>query len=194
MTALTPAPAVRCNTPIEVDFLPALYTGRGFVGLTICPGKQDTRWDRNLDVDLQRMVRDLRVDGIVCLLTKPEAHKLGVPLDDYKHRANMIGLEWVGLPIVDNSFPRDTRRLEATLARMEKFLGRRDFTWAVHCMGGLGRAGTLSALLLVRHGLTAKQAINVVRAARPGAIQTAGQEGFIFGYAARHRREAQKSA
>ena len=49
----------------------------------------------------------------------------------------------------------------------------------VHCKGGLGRAGTIAARLLVELGVSPKQAIADVRAARPGAIQTREQERYV---------------
>jgi len=49
----------------------------------------------------------------------------------------------------------------------------------VHCRGGYGRTGTLIACYLVAQGMTAVEAINLVRLRRPGSIETAGQEQFI---------------
>ena len=45
-----------------------------------------------------------------------------------------------------------------------------------HCRGGLGRAGMISARLLVESGVEPEVAIAKVRAARPGAIETREQE------------------
>ncbi len=53
----------------------------------------------------------------------------------------------------------------------------------VHCKGGLGRAGTIAALMLVELGMTVDEAIRTVRAARPGAIETRAQEAFVMGRA-----------
>ncbi|MDB5374439.1 MAG: phosphatase [Belnapia sp.] len=49
----------------------------------------------------------------------------------------------------------------------------------VHCAAGLGRTGTVAARLLVSFGLAPAAAIATVRAARPGAIETPEQIGFI---------------
>lgn len=54
----------------------------------------------------------------------------------------------------------------------------------VHCAAGLGRAGTILACYLVRHGgLSAGEAIGRIRAARPGSIQSAAQEAAVGSYA-----------
>lgn len=49
----------------------------------------------------------------------------------------------------------------------------------VHCHAGYGRTGTLLAAYLISSGKTAKQAIDDVRSARPGAIETQGQVQFL---------------
>ena len=51
----------------------------------------------------------------------------------------------------------------------------------VHCRGGLGRAGTIAARLLVELGMEPETAIASVRAVRPGAIETSDQEKFVLG-------------
>jgi hypothetical protein len=50
---------------------------------------------------------------------------------------------------------------------------------AVHCGGGLGRTGTLLACYLVRTGLTPDEAIALIRARRPGSIETRAQEAAV---------------
>jgi ADP-ribosyl-[dinitrogen reductase] hydrolase len=52
----------------------------------------------------------------------------------------------------------------------------------VHCRGGLGRAGTVAACLLVECGVDPTVAIAQVRNARPGAIETAAHERYVMRY------------
>lgn len=51
----------------------------------------------------------------------------------------------------------------------------------VHCKGGLGRAGTVACLLLygVQMAKNAHEAMAIVRAVRPRAIETPAQEAFL---------------
>ncbi|MDT7875718.1 protein phosphatase [Sulfolobus sp. SCGC AB-777_L09] len=51
----------------------------------------------------------------------------------------------------------------------------------VHCVGGMGRTGTIIASYLVlKEGLDAESAIEEVRAKKPGAVQSYEQELFVF--------------
>ena len=52
---------------------------------------------------------------------------------------------------------------------------RDGFSIVVHCKGGLGRAGTVAARLLIELGMEPREAVRQVRAARPGAIETEAQ-------------------
>lgn len=58
---------------------------------------------------------------------------------------------------------------------------------AIHCAAGLGRSGTVAACYLVELGQGWTAAIESVRAARPGAIETAEQVAAVKAYAARRR-------
>jgi len=53
-----------------------------------------------------------------------------------------------------------------------------------HCKGGLGRAGTAACCCLIHADVDAGTALERVRAAREGAVETATQERFIQGYTA----------
>ena len=55
-----------------------------------------------------------------------------------------------------------------------------DRSIAIHCMGGLGRSGTVAAIILADLGISVQSAIGVVRQFRPGAIETRAQENFVL--------------
>lgn len=58
----------------------------------------------------------------------------------------------------------------------------------IHCLGGLGRSGTIAARLLVELGVVPDEAINIVRKARPGAIENNAQETHVRSIKAIHPR------
>jgi ADP-ribosyl-[dinitrogen reductase] hydrolase len=58
---------------------------------------------------------------------------------------------------------------------------RRGSDVLVHCRGGLGRAGTVAARLLIELGLEPVTAMARVREVRPGAIENDDQEMYVLG-------------
>lgn len=65
----------------------------------------------------------------------------------------------------------------AVLARGDKVL--------IHCRGGLGRTGVVAARLLIEAGTEPDLAAKLVRAARPGAIETWEQYQYVLGLSGR---------
>ena len=97
-------------------------------------------------------------------------------------------MRWFHLPIADVSIPDERFETQWDAASEELcslLRGRLDVL--VHCRGGLGRAGTIAARLLVELGMEPKKAIVNVRAARPGAIETTEQQGMRPRLRARRR-------
>jgi len=94
-------------------------------------------------------------------------------------------LKWHHLPIADLSAPNcDFKyKWETTkvLLKNELIDGQNII---FHCRGGKGRAGTIAAILLIDFGMDKKEAIELVRSKRVGAIETKKQEDFIFAYRA----------
>ena len=66
----------------------------------------------------------------------------------------------------------------------------------VHCRGGLGRTGTVAACVLVALGdHSADKAIDAIRQARKGTIQTDEQEEFVRRFEhTLHEREGEGSS
>ena len=87
---------------------------------------------------------------------------------------------WLHLPIVDMDIPDDKVIAELTDLRphfLESLSSGNSI--AIHCKGGLGRSGTIAAMILVDLGIAPKDAIDHIRSFRPGAIETNIQENFI---------------
>jgi ADP-ribosyl-[dinitrogen reductase] hydrolase len=139
-------------------------------------------WARDLSGDLNA-IRDWGAAAVVTLLEREELEPLRVKdLGEEVSRRNML---WFHLPIVDVSIPEERFESEWDIAGEElRSILRSGRDILVHCRGGLGRAGTISARLLVELGIEPKTAIAIVRAARPGAIETSEQERFVMGIGA----------
>ena len=91
------------------------------------------------------------------------------------------GLVEVYVPVKDFSAPSPERIARGIAAITQAVVAGERV--AVHCGGGLGRTGTLLACYLVHRGWEAEEAIDRVRAARPGSVETAGQVAAVNAYA-----------
>lgn len=154
----------------------------GTVGLTLCPGKRQSgamtgAWARDLDIDL-RAIRDWGAAIVVTLVTAEELRDLEV--EGFGEAVAALGMAWLHLPIRDFSTPTPEweRRWSAERAAVHAELDRGGRV-LIHCKGGLGRAGTIAARVLIERGLSAEAAIRAIRGVRPGAIETASQASYV---------------
>lgn len=157
--------------------------------MTFCPGKKQRHskfgswWDRDLAVDLEA----IRAWGAFGLITLMEDHELAdLRVANLGAACKAHGLEWLHMPIVDGAAP--DQRFLFTWSKLSSALAKQLSSGAsvvIHCKGGLGRTGTLAALLLQEAGVDPREAMALVRSARPGAIETIEQEEFL---AARSKR------
>jgi len=169
--------------PLRVDNL-AIEGLHGVIGLTFCPGKNQRgamsgNWDRDLAADLEA-IRSSGATALVTLMETDELTAVQVSLTELAEKAASFGLEWHHLPIRDVDVPDDHFedlwtysgvRLRNLLVKGEKVV--------IHCLGGLGRTGTVAGRLLVEFGATPGDAIKGVRAARAGTIETRKQEEYV---------------
>ena len=151
----------------------------GYLGLTICPGKKDSSclWDRDLPTDIAAVQNW----GATAVLTLIEAHEFSLlRVSALGEMVQSAGMSWYHLPIVDVSIP--DQRFEQSWLSVRNALheqldsGERIL---VHCRGGLGRTGLVAGMILVERGLSADDAIHLVRKARPHAIETRRQEEYV---------------
>lgn len=154
----------------------------GLIGITFCPGKCGdsafgARWNRDLAADLDA-IRSWGAQAVVSLVEDHELELLQVRQLGAGVRER--GMQWHHLPIVDvrppgPAFEQEWARVGPGLGGLLTQGGR----ILVRCRGGLGRAGTVAALLLIADGQGPAEAIHRVRTARPGAIETRSQEAYV---------------
>ena len=150
------------------------------IGLSLCPGKvhfaaMSGNWERDLTKDLMK-IKQSGYDVVVSLIEVEEFKELQVEgLRD--GLVEELGMFWHWAPIADFSTPDQSvnTKLNAILIFIEE--GKSVF---VHCKGGLGRAGLVSAWLLTHFERTSFEAIREVREVRsPSAIETRAQENWV---------------
>ncbi len=166
------------NNPLQIA---ELSLGDGTIGITFAPGKRQAglagHHARDLAADLDRIA----AWNAAVVITLVEAHELdALGITDLGEEVRRRHMGWHHLPIRDYgvpgaafeaAWPAQSARLRTLLACGGRVL--------VHCKGGLGRAGTVAARLLVEGGMAPGAAVAAVRAVRPGAIETAQQEAWV---------------
>jgi ADP-ribosyl-[dinitrogen reductase] hydrolase len=156
----------------------------GTIGITLCPGKVQSgaasgSWERDLRIDIPA-VKSWGATAWLNLLTTNEM--LDLKVGDLEVAVKEVGIRYYRLPIEDGGIP------DATFEKMWKTAGaqlraeaRRGGKILIHCKGGLGRSGMIAARLIVELGATTPEvAIRLVRASRPGAIETYAQEKHVL--------------
>lgn len=172
--------------PLRIDALPL---ANGHLGITFCPGKKSdsvygAAWDRDLDLDLDA----IKVWGASAVLTLLEDHEFEMlSVTNLGDALKTRGIEWFQFAIRDVDVPtpeamEQWRAVSPKLHQIMEHGGR----VVVHCRGGLGRAGTIAALMLVERGRSAHEAINDIRSVRPGAIETSEQASWLINHARHH--------
>jgi len=153
----------------------------GFAGALLlgpCPGRRkETLDDAASRVALTEDLSRLAALGARGLLSLVEASEFP---EGFANAIDAAGLEWTHLPIPDYGVPdagfmAGWRKLDLAHRLSE------GESWAIHCRAGLGRTGTIAALLLVENGASAADAIAVIRREHnAAAVETEAQVAFLI--------------
>lgn len=129
-----------------------------------------------LSADIGDQLRTLVESGVEMLVGAEQSTTLG-------REVAAAGLRFLHVPIPDMGAPSFAQAVD--LCRNVEPIICANRGVAVHCRGGLGRTGTLLAVILIWFGDCADEAIAKVRAARPLAIQSKAQWLFLSEFAER---------
>lgn len=151
----------------------------GLPGLTILPGRKDR--SRDLAGDLSTL-KEMEYNHVLCLLTEDEFDRYGVL--ELKQAYAEQGFQVRYLPIPDQGTTRPDA-MNAALLWMDDLV-QNGKNVLIHCVGGLGRSGTVAACYLTEYfQLDADEAIEFVRQARSRrAVENNRQAEFVHDYAA----------
>ena len=169
------------NGPLHIS---AIKGPNGSVlGLTNCPGRRHRSlsgkiWDRNLFADFET-IEKWNADALISLNQNEEFTTLGVP--EFTKLAKVQNFDWYHLPIHDFGMPGPEFNAAwdqhgSNILQMVNGGAR----LIIHCAYGLGRSGTFAAKILTAFDICPKIAIEQVRSARPGAIESLIQEQYIL--------------
>jgi len=168
--------------PLRVD---RLRLKRGTIGMTICPGKKGPSvrgapWLRDMREDMQHLVNE----GVTTIVTLMEWEELkAYRAQHIKIEAEQAGLKWIFFPFQDRSIPNSEQSEEWKAVSCHIHAALNTFeTVLIHCLGGLGRTGTVASMLLQDLGQSPDESIKNLRAVRAGTVETASQEVFLSQY------------
>lgn len=159
-----------------MDPLPIHGIG-GQIGLSPCPG-----YGLGTRSTPEAKLAEIHAWGASWLVTLMERQELGwLGLDNLDRLCADAGLRWLHAPIADFSAPDMAFELQWARhgPRIHQHLsdgGR----IALHCLAGLGRTGTVAARILVEFGYPPAAAVEAVRTARPGSIQSPDQLDYVL--------------
>jgi len=176
--------------PIIVNFIDSIeFPILNQLGMTFAPGKKQRGaltgdWNRDLSMDLRRLREYYKTDILVSLVEDFELTELQITgLSDV---CKASGIELIRFEIRDGSVPASNELFSGLVSRIvrELEIGKKV---VVHCKGGLGRAGTVTACMVLAAaggGLSPDRAIDLVRATRPKTIENFDQERFVKSFGA----------
>jgi ADP-ribosyl-[dinitrogen reductase] hydrolase len=160
----------------------------GLIGMTACPSIAFRRgalwrsWFPSMEADLDAIAQ-WKAAAVVTLLPDLEMKHLRV--EQLGEEVVRRGMRWFQFPLVIMEAPDEEFEVQWGEQGEEiRQLLRDGKNIVLHCHGGLGRTGTVAARLLIEFGESAGSAIERVRAARDGAIETQAQEDYVLGLGA----------
>jgi protein-tyrosine phosphatase len=172
---------VTTTDKLRIDWIGIESKTKGKLGITILPGRKDR--ERDLKHDLKTL-KENKIEHIFSVITNQELKHYGVP--DLLKKFQAEGFTSQQLSVHDGT-PLTISMAEKAVAQIGSYISSGENV-LIHCLGGLGRSGTLAACYLISKGKTATQAIDIVRKYRsPRAIETSAQEKFLVTFAKKHR-------
>ena len=154
--------------PLQIDWITNnLFAGR--IGITLCPGKYQPvswsgGWNRDLDIDISA-IEDSGATLVVSLVEETEMKDLGV--QGLGKAILARELEWIHIPFQDTTAP-DYKWMKVfdSVAPSIRASIKNGNSIVIHCKGGLGRAGTVAALLMCSMGMDVFAALELIRDVR----------------------------
>lgn len=145
-----------------------LSLGAGLLGIGPLPGVNG-----DLPGDLEQ-IGDFAPALVISMTETDEMEALGAA--ELPKALERVGIGWAHFPIADFDIPDvdAIARWPDIAARAREILDRGGKV-LMHCRGGLGRSGMMALRLMIETGEPPEAALERLRCARPGAVETGDQ-------------------
>lgn len=156
--------------PFDLLSIPGI---KGKLIFTPCPGTKETSVAEALDT--------LKAAGASAVITlMPKGELIANAADSMPDLCAERGLGWFHLPVADEQVPlEDFATAWESSKNAIKALLVEGKNIAIHCKGGSGRTGLIAARIMIESGIPRAEAIALVQALRPKAIQHPAHIGWI---------------
>lgn len=163
--------------PYDVLKVPGLA---GALIFTPCPGTRETTLEQAL-----LALQQAGAAGVITLMPHNELAANGA--EQIAQQCQALALAWYHLPVADEQVPLEAFG-EGWRASHQAILEhlRGGCSLAIHCKGGSGRTGLIAARILIEAGIARDEAIALVQALRPKAIQHPAHVNWINQFDATH--------
>ncbi|SED31967.1 dual specificity protein phosphatase family protein [Pseudomonas anguilliseptica] len=140
---------------------------------TPCPGTKDSSIDSALNT-----LKQAGADAVLTLM--PYAELAQNAASDLPALCAAQDLLWLYLPVADEQVPQADfdAAWPVVMAQITELLAANKAI-AIHCKGGSGRTGLIAARILVELGIERSEAVSLVQALRPKAIQHPAHAGWL---------------
>jgi len=118
-------------------------------------------------LDDVKVLAELGIRSVISAIDRPR----------HERAFEAAGFTYLRLPVPGGLVP-DRDQVDSLL----RFVQSAPCPMGIHCRGGMGRTGTLIALVLMSWGLPPSAAVQTVRTANPAAIETREQEEFLYSW------------
>lgn len=165
------------NHPYDRLSIPGI---QGKLIFTPCPGTKDSSL-----VDSLATLKQAGASAVISLLPASELATNGA--EDIGKQCQAQDMAWFHLPVADEQVPLEDFGQGWKASKqsiLERLNAGQDI--AIHCKGGSGRTGLIAARIMVEAGIPRADAIALVQALRPKAIQHPAHINWITQFDAAH--------
>ena len=165
------------NHPYDLLSIPGI---KGKLIFTPCPGTKNSSL-----ADSLATLKQAGASAVISLMPASELAANGA--EDIGKQCQVQDMAWFHLPVADEQVPLEDfgqgwKACKQSI--LERLNAGQDI--AIHCKGGSGRTGLIAARIMVEAGIPRADAIALVQALRPKAIQHPAHINWITQFDAAH--------